>query len=158
MLINVVGDATRIDYLKYPGPNAIIHICNNMGGWGAGFVLNLSRQYPEAEKAYRALAEYELGSVGFVTCRQHNNTLTVCNIIAQDGYRSNRNPCPLNYEALADALQAIAKVLPTTTTLHMPHIGCGLAGGNLSRVIELLHTYLPLHTKVMYTFKPEINN
>src|SRR5262245_22379163 len=46
----VRGDATapRVD-----GPKIIAHVCNDVGGWGAGFVLAVSRRWPEPERAYR---------------------------------------------------------------------------------------------------------
>jgi len=47
----VVGDATRPEG---QGPRVIVHVCNDIGGWGRGFVLALSRAYPEAERRYRA--------------------------------------------------------------------------------------------------------
>ena len=55
MGINYVkGDATH--------PNcacnrAIIHICNNMGQWGAGFVVALAKRWPATERYYREWCE-----------------------------------------------------------------------------------------------------
>jgi O-acetyl-ADP-ribose deacetylase (regulator of RNase III) len=47
--INYVrGDAT-VPSVK--GVKVIAHVCNDSGGWGKGFVLALSRRWPEPEKA-----------------------------------------------------------------------------------------------------------
>ena len=47
----VRGDATTP---SGKGPKIIAHVCNDIGGWGKGFVLALSRRWPEPERAYRA--------------------------------------------------------------------------------------------------------
>ena len=44
-----VGDATAP---VADGPKIIAHICNDIGAWGRGFVLAISRRWPEPEKAY----------------------------------------------------------------------------------------------------------
>ncbi len=36
------------------GAKMIAHVCNDIGGWGKGFVLALSHRWPEPEKANRA--------------------------------------------------------------------------------------------------------
>jgi hypothetical protein len=68
----VTGDATRLIGV---GPRVIVHVCNDVGKWGAGFVLALSRRWREPEAAYRAWYRsrkgtveppLELGSVQFV--------------------------------------------------------------------------------------------
>jgi O-acetyl-ADP-ribose deacetylase (regulator of RNase III) len=47
----VIGDATAPGG---PGPGVIAHVCNDSGGWGKGFVLAVSRRWPEPEAAYRS--------------------------------------------------------------------------------------------------------
>ncbi len=46
----VKGDATNP---AGPGSKIIVHICNDVGGWGKGFVVALSNRWPEPEKQYR---------------------------------------------------------------------------------------------------------
>ena len=41
----VTGDATRPEG---EGPKIIVHICNDIGAWGRGFVLALSKRFKEA--------------------------------------------------------------------------------------------------------------
>jgi hypothetical protein len=45
------GDAT-VPSVK--GVKVIAHVCNDIGGWRKGFVLGVSRRWPEPEAAYRA--------------------------------------------------------------------------------------------------------
>jgi hypothetical protein len=47
----VIGDATRPEGT---GNRIIAHVCNDYGGWGAGFVLALSKRDAMPEMAYRA--------------------------------------------------------------------------------------------------------
>jgi len=47
----VTGDATDVAHV--PGKKIIAHVCNDIGRWGKGFVLSVSRRWPEPEKAYR---------------------------------------------------------------------------------------------------------
>lgn len=50
MINYIVGDATDP---KVEGNKIIAHVCNDIGAWGRGFVLTLSRKFPEAERSYR---------------------------------------------------------------------------------------------------------
>lgn len=46
----ITGDATD----PTGGGNKIIaHVCNDIGAWGAGFVLAISRRWPQPEAEYR---------------------------------------------------------------------------------------------------------
>jgi hypothetical protein len=47
----VVGDATAP---AGSGPRVIVHVCNDVGKWGRGFVLALSRKWAEPERRERA--------------------------------------------------------------------------------------------------------
>ena len=45
-----IGDATKP---TSEGSKFILHICNDRGGWGAGFVLALSKRWKYPELMYR---------------------------------------------------------------------------------------------------------
>jgi O-acetyl-ADP-ribose deacetylase (regulator of RNase III) len=138
-----VGDATlpQGDVSK---PRIIAHVCNDRGGWGKGFVVALSQRYPEAERQYRAWYasrksnDFALGATQFVPVAQN---LYVANIIGQHGYRTEGGLPPVRYEAIRQGLQAIAnysKTLGVDTTVHMPRIGCGFAGGDWEVVSAII--------------------
>ena len=38
------GDATAPEG---DGPKIIVHVCNDVGGWGRGFVMAISKRWPE---------------------------------------------------------------------------------------------------------------
>ena len=84
------------------GPKVIVHICNDLGKWGRGFVLAISKRWKEPERFYKNSYTGEpkpnLGDVQFIPVE---DGLTVANIIGQHGIRSPRNktaPAPIRYE------------------------------------------------------------
>ncbi|MEU1008517.1 macro domain-containing protein [Streptomyces sp. NPDC005890] len=135
----VRGDAT-VPSVK--GVKVIAHVCNDIGGWGKGFVLALSRRWPEPEAAYRAWHrdrarnDFGLGAVQLVRVGPH---VWVANMIGQRGTRTGSKGVPVRYEALDTALDRLAgEVIELGASVHMPRIGCGLAGGKWSRVEPLV--------------------
>jgi O-acetyl-ADP-ribose deacetylase (regulator of RNase III) len=151
MITYLKGDATRP---QGEGPKVIAHICNDRGGWGKGFVLALSNRWPEPEASYRKWFHYgkwfdgepfELGSIQFV---QVEPQLRVVNMIAQMGYgKGNRNlhsskepndQIPLKYDALGICLWKLARGVEPGTSVHMPRIGTGLAGGKWEKIEPLI--------------------
>lgn len=131
MKINyVAGDATAP---ACDGPKIIVHICNDIGAWGRGFVVALSRRWPEPEKCYRAWhrgesdAPFEMGRVQFV---QVEKDTWVANLIGQRDIRPSEGIPPIRYEAVRAGLQRVcSKAKRLGASIHMPRIGCGLAGG-----------------------------
>ncbi|MFF5489601.1 macro domain-containing protein [Streptomyces virginiae] len=131
----IAGDATNP---QAKGPKVIAHICNDLGGWGKGFVLAISRRWPEPEREYRrwhrerAGNDFALGAVQFVHVRAD---IWVANMVAQRGMRTGSGGPPIRYEALERCLNSVAEhALAHHASVHMPRIGCGLAGGKWERV------------------------
>lgn len=138
-IIYIRGDAT-VPSVK--GVKVIAHVCNDLGGWGKGFVLALSRRRPEPEAAYRAwhrdraANDFGLGAAQFV---QVERDVWVANLIGRRGIRRGSKDVPVRYEAIDAALGELAdKALGLNASVHMPRIGCGLAGGRWSRVEPLI--------------------
>ncbi|MEV3853614.1 macro domain-containing protein [Streptomyces sp. NPDC050095] len=135
----VRGDAT-VPLGK--GPRLIVHVCNDIGGWGKGFVLALSRRWPAPEKEYRrwhrerAANDFGLGAVQFVQVEPY---LWIANVIGQRGIRTGSKGVPVRYEAIGKGLETVAaKAAGLGASVHMPRIGCGLAGGKWARVEPLV--------------------
>ncbi|WP_405592926.1 macro domain-containing protein [Streptomyces sp. NBC_01092] len=135
----VRGDAT-VPSVK--GVKVIAHVCNDIGGWGKGFVLAVSRRWPEPEKSYRtwhrerASNDFGLGAVQFVQVERY---LWVANMVGQRGIRTGSKGVPVRYEAIGAALERLGdKAADLGASVHMPRIGCGLAGGKWSRVEPLI--------------------
>lgn len=135
MIKYLTGDVTRPQ-----SSNKIIlpHICNDVGAWGAGFVVALSSMWKEPEESYRkSVLNMKLGDVDFVKV---GDNITVANMIAQRGIKSPTNPKPIRYESLAKALQSVYKYANETgAEIHMPKIGSGLAGGDWTSIEKIIN-------------------
>lgn len=133
------GDATQP---LGGGPRIIVHVCNDVGGWGRGFVVALSQRYAEPERRYRAWAggkeqlPFALGQVQFVSVADQ---LWVANLIGQHDTRSHAGMPPVRYEAIRAGLQHVAAFAKTQrASVHMPRIGAGLAGGQWDTISAII--------------------
>ena len=144
MSINyIVGDATAS---IGNGPKIIAHVCNDIGGWGRGFVVALSKRWPEPELRYRAWHRgdepipFALGEVQLV---QVLEDLWVANIIGQRDVRVVEGVPPVRYEAMRTGLKRVAaEARRLNASVHMPRIGCGLAGGKWAEVERIVEEEL----------------
>jgi len=135
----VTGDAT----LPQSSKNTIIcHSCNDLGVFGAGFVVPLGERYPQVKEQYltwsktriSGITPFGLGEVQFVKI---NPQLWVANLIGQKGIGF-RNGSPVRYDALHDGFVKVADFAVTQSAeVVMPRIGCGLGGGDW-RIVEKL--------------------
>lgn len=149
------GDATAP---QADGPAIIPHIVNTEGAWGRGFVLAVSSRWSAPEAYYRhwhklrrihgvmlqnplpemfvsTSGDFVLGQVQIV---QVAKDLYVANMIAQEGIGKNKKGlAPIRYEALGKCLEKVNRYAESLeASIHMPRIGCSLAGGSWS-VVEL---------------------
>jgi O-acetyl-ADP-ribose deacetylase (regulator of RNase III) len=135
-----IGDATAPDRQR---PGVIAHVCNDSGGWGKGFVLAIRQRWPEPEAAYRRWArhgtDFGLGMIQLLTVA---GNIRVANMVAQHGYASRANPVAIRYDALGECLSRLARQIERGTIVHMPRIGCGLAGGTWDQIEPLLDEHL----------------
>ena len=138
----IKGDATRP---IQNGNKIIVHVCNDIGGWGKGFVMAISKRWKTPEKAYRdwyaSQESFHLGEAQFV---QVEKDLWIANIIGQHKIRKdeNGNP-PIRYEAIQQGLEKVYhKAKELNASVHMPRIGCGLAGGTWDKIEPLITTEL----------------
>lgn len=136
------GDATdpRAD-----GNKIIVHICNDIGGWGKGFVMAISKRWKKPEQQYRewfkSQENFTLGQVQFV---QVADDLWVANLIGQHKInKDEQGNAPIRYEAVLSGLEKVGQfALEQSATVHMPRIGCGLAGGTWDRIEPLIESAL----------------
>jgi O-acetyl-ADP-ribose deacetylase (regulator of RNase III) len=139
----IVGDATQP---VGAGQKIIVHVCNDIGGWGRGFVVALSKRWPEPEQRYRAWHRGEeailfaLGAVQFV---QVSEEIWVANLIGQRDVRVVDVVPPVRYDAIRKGLQSVAlEARRLGASVHMPRIGCGLAGGKWDEVGQIVEEEL----------------
>lgn len=145
----VIGDATRP---QGDGLKVIAHCCNNVGAWGAGFVVALSRRWKRPELEYRAWFERH-GAEKFATLLGATQLVPVeddvwiANIIGQHGLRRGSDGVPpIRYDAIARGLEHVAGYAEANPdrrlSLHAPRLGCGLAGGSWDEIEPILEKHL----------------
>jgi O-acetyl-ADP-ribose deacetylase (regulator of RNase III) len=138
-IIYLKGDATSP---QAKGNKIICHVCNDLGRWGKGFVLAISSRWLAPEKAYRqwhrerANNDFELGAVQFI---QVDPYIWVANMIGQRGIKTGSKGSPIRYEAVENCLHKVEqKATELNASVHMPRIGCGLAGGKWSKIEPII--------------------
>jgi O-acetyl-ADP-ribose deacetylase (regulator of RNase III) len=146
MINYIKGDATQP---QAKGNKVIAHVCNDLGGWGKGFVLAVSKRWPEPEAAYRAWHrgrsknDFGLGAIQLV---QVNPYVWVANMVAQRGMKTGSNGPPIRYEAVRACLRKLAaEAMRSGASVHMPRIGCGLAGGRWEEIEPIILDELTSH-------------
>lgn len=157
MIEYIVGDATDP---KVEGTKIIAHICNDIGGWGRGFVLSVTKRYPIAEASYRAWskgqaianAPFVLGEIQLVHVADQT---FVANMIGQHGVNVDENgKPPIRYDAVEKCLTRLREYAKAgNASVHMPRIGCGLAGGKWSEIESIVNRVLAHDVRtIVYDF------
>lgn len=164
------GDATDIRREKGdPKTDIILHGCNDIGAWGAGFVMALSRRWPEPERNYRFWARkltewaqqeqrYPYMALGAIQPVTVEEGVIVVNMITQHlvGQDELGNP-PFRPEAFRAGLIRVRDDWePDTCRIHMPWIGCGLAGGKRAVTRKIVEEELGAHNYdvTIYDYDP----
>ena len=140
----VIGDATVPQGI---GNKIIVHICNDIGKWGRGFVLALSNKWPQTRENYISWSKgkynypFVLGEVQFVKVEAD---VWVANMIGQHGlHKPNQTIPPVRYNAIRLGLQKVKEFAQEkNASIHMPKIGSGLAGGNWDIISEIINEEL----------------
>ena len=147
------GDATR----PVGGGNKIIaHVCNDVGKWGKGFVLALSERWREPRDQFMLLHSRRALILGMVQLVPVQKNIWVANMIAQHDIVPQGGVPPIRYDALLDCLKQIGfEAHQRNASIHIPRIGCGLAGGKWEKVERLLRDTLPQTQIFVYDLPPE---
>lgn len=130
--------------------NVIAHGCNCFNTMGAGIARQIREKYPlafEADRATKCGDRNKLGHYSFVAITGY--PVIIFNLYIQYGYGRERPY--LDYDALESALRGMRKHLECMCTdnlctcfaeghwkIGMPKIGCGPAGGDWSRVENII--------------------
>ncbi len=138
------------------GVKLICHICNDLGGWGKGFVLAISKRWTEPEANYRqwhrerAKNNFVLGSVQFI---QVEDYIHVANMIGQRGMKTGSKGPPVRYDAVIKCLAKVSnKAKELGASVHMPRIGCGLAGGTWPKIEPIIEEVLLKQEVEVYVY------
>lgn len=117
----------------------LVHGCNAKGVMGSGIALAIKNRYPSAYLAYReAFVEKGL-SLGSVTVVRPREGFFIVNGITQERYGREKNVVYADYEAIRNVFKE-ASLLAKKENLPLlfPLIGCGLAGGDWSKVSQII--------------------
>ncbi len=128
----------------------ICHQVNCRGRMGSGIAKQIREKFPKAyevyierhEDALRVLRSTDqmLGSSDIVWIPEHNKY--VVNMYGQRGYGYN-GKCYTSYKAFRFILQELKKDIPTNCTIGFPNgVGCGLGGGNWSKISSMIEEIL----------------
>ena len=148
----ITGDATRP---IGSGHKIVAHICNDAGKWGKGFVLAVSARWWQPKAQFLKLHLKHSLILGSVQLVRVERSIWVANMIAQSGVARPENPAPIRYEALLECLKQLGfHAHQLRASIHMPRIGCGLAGGSWDKIEPMLRETLP-GTKVFVCDPPK---
>lgn len=154
--LNIIkGDATKP---IGDGKKIIAHIVNNLGIWGAGFVIALSNRYPFLDVTYKKYVDMggdvltsNNNLMGHVQYVEVDDDITIANMFAQRGLRSKHNPKPVCYTSLETTLENLYGFAKENNhTVHMPKIGSGLGGGDWNTILEIIKKHMLVDTTIYY--------
>ena len=101
----------------------------------------ISKRWKKPENQYREWFKskdgFKLGKVQFV---QVEEDLWVANLIGQHKINKDENGnAPIRYDAIEQGLEEVASfAIENKANIHMPRIGCGLAGGKWEMIEPII--------------------
>lgn len=150
----VYGDATEPRDI---GPRMIVHLVNDRTpNWGGAFGRALREQHPAAQDDFRAWANEDRSRLrlGAAFISEIEDDLYVATIVAQHGYGRSAHP-RIRYAAVREALETVARFARESgTSIHMPRIGAGQAGGRWSLIREIVDDTLTRHGIAVTVYVP----
>lgn len=130
------GDAT---YPQGEGKKFVIHCCNDIGGWGRGFVLALNKRWgaPKAEfKKWSKQSNYQLGNIQAVKVEKD---IAVINMVGQRDIKTLDGIPPIRYKAIEKCLVKVADLaVKYSASIHAPKFGSDLAGGDWDKIEAMI--------------------
>lgn len=126
--------------------DVIVHGCNCFNTMGAGIARTIAEVFPEAEKADLETNMGDKNKLGMFSLATHNREvngetkpLTIINAYTQYGF--GRDKDHFEYEHFKTILKSLKELYPNET-IGLPLIGCGLAGGNKTEILNLIRYHL----------------
>ena len=151
----IIGDAT-LPIETEAENRLIVHCCNTIGAWGAGFVVPLGNRYPLAKEGYKKFINENKGKsiLGEVNEVKVADNIYVENLMGQSFLvRKANGEIPCNYVAIETGFLNIIKKHKQNFSIHMPRIGCGLAGGDWQTIEEIIQrTFIDIADVDVYVY------
>lgn len=140
MITFIKGDATEP---QGEGLKVLVHCVNDLGVMGAGIARTIAEKWLPLYQSYRLWVKTSTQNLqGKILWVRVQDDLIVANLVGQEGvgFDDKGNP-PIRYESLRKGFSLLEEFgKKTKTSIHMPRIGCGLAGGEWSKVQEILES------------------
>jgi O-acetyl-ADP-ribose deacetylase (regulator of RNase III) len=132
-----IGDAT---VPEAAGMRYIIHVCNVIGAWGAGFVLAVSKRWKKPEEEYRKLWRSGLIKLGDIQIVSVQSDTAIINMFAQKQLGLDEDgQIPLDYAALELCLDKVGIAAANDgASVCGPKFGTGLAFGDWSKIEPMI--------------------
>jgi O-acetyl-ADP-ribose deacetylase (regulator of RNase III) len=133
---NIIDLALTGDY------DCLAHITNCFCTMGGGVAYQIAKNFPYAEKSDKSTQvgdKKKLGKIIIVS----GSPINIINCYAQYNFGTNKRQ--LNYEALYRCLEEISDRVSVNSSILIPQIGCGLAGGNWNIVKNMIEEVLKYH-------------
>lgn len=143
----------------------IAHGCNCFNTMGAGIAALVKKFFPEAYEADKKSLKGDKGKLGKCTAAKIDlskgnvsiqKDLIVVNCYSQYYYDS-RNGAPIDYNAMRSALELTVNKFGVSNRIGVPLIGYGLAGGDLTKVLEVFYDVLKDYDATIVVYEKEKN-
>jgi O-acetyl-ADP-ribose deacetylase (regulator of RNase III) len=144
------------DLIKTVKTGVILHGCNCLGIFGAGFALQLKRVYPENFSVYEGYCQshkadellgtaliHRLGNPIDVLNTPIDESLIIVNAFTQRGVGGRK---AVSYDAIDQIFYDIythGYNSSWNSHIHMPMIGSGLGGGDWNAIEAIISSHLP---------------
>jgi O-acetyl-ADP-ribose deacetylase (regulator of RNase III) len=129
--------------------DVIVHGCNAFNNFGAGIALEIANRYPQADYADKSTIrgdKTKLGtytkSIGFSKTTKVNS-FVIINAYTQYGCNASKHVDLFEYASFQNILNSLAEEYPDSR-FGFPKIGCGLAGGNERRILDMIDDFSKL--------------
>ncbi|MCH2208417.1 MAG: macro domain-containing protein, partial [Lentisphaerales bacterium] len=112
------------------------------------------KRWPQPEAEYRAwMTSGDPGKLGETQIVEVEDGLYVANMVAQRHVKKIDGVPPIRYEAVEGCLQEVAeKASELKASVHMPRIGCGLAGGEWDEIEKCITNTLLKNVISVYVY------
>ncbi|EAC3423572.1 Appr-1-p processing protein [Listeria monocytogenes] len=147
------SDLLKEDILQVQYPDDLLLDVGFYGKQYKIFVIkNLNWEEPEKayRKWYKDQNDFKLGEVQLIPVTDY---ISICNMIGQKGTKTASKGAPIRYEAVESCLEKLSEIAKEQqASIHMPRIGCGLAGGKWEIIEPIIRKTLIANDIEVYIY------